>query len=309
MIFVAPIISIALLFAGNYLIPDYYTNERIVFALISIFGPALLLFSLKLKEKECIEYVFSCIIFGIICHILGLRFDIFYRMEGYCCLGLFGTVIILYLVKFRQIEKIEKIVWVINLIACIAMAVLVYKNAEQVDKDRAEQRNKFEQQCTQEANKNYNLCKLKNINDAYNVYICNNQKENYIRSCSVSAIDWRDTEIKIAFNTINLMAGTLAIGTAIVLDTYPAIGAYLSRLLMDGKDAKFGGIRWTQDLVLKAGLYYVPYHKDDKNNIFVAICFIVVCFIFVDLVHSSLWTLVYWIYIMYERIVSFFKNG
>lgn len=244
-----------------------------------------------------VENIFGCcliFVIGIIFHILGLWLEIFVWVEKLCCFVLIYSPIAL-LYPYRELNKSEQLKLIGILIVCITMAFAIYANYEQVDKERTEERHKFEQECIQKVNKDY-PCK-------YGYSACSIVKENYITMCKVSAIDWRDTQKTVAFNIKDKMAGTLAIGTAIVFDGIGATLSYPINLLLKGKDAKFGGYRLAQDLAIKAGLYKVPYENYENivrdkgcssfnlimgslcigkyniytGNIFIAICIAVMC--------------------------------
>lgn len=278
----------------------------------------------KIQDTVEVALFGCCIIFviGIIFHILGLWLEIFVWVEKICCFVLICMALASLNPndKFRkpndELNKAGLFVLATTLIICIAMAFAIYKNYEQVDREREQKRHKFEQECRTKADKKYLACKAENVDDAtrvYREYACASYKKAYIESCGLSAIDWRDTEIKIAFNTINLMAGTLAIGTAIIVDGILATIEYPFVLLFNGKNAKFGGNRWYQDFVIKMGLYYVSYGNifSDRekysngfinfkmgnlsigkydiyifNNIFVAMCIAVMCIHFICLIKN-----------------------
>lgn len=225
--------------------------------------------------------------FGVIFHILGLWFDISVWFERICCFGLVGGVFGYCGIKYQldTLDKLEQFQLLVTFLVCIAMVFAIEKNYEQVDRERTEKENKFQQECIQQVNEKY-PCR-----DGRD-WGCEALKESYIKACEIAAIDWRDTKITVAFNTIDKMAGTLAIGTAIMLDGIGATLVYPIVLLLKGKDAKFGGGRRAQDLVIKVGLYKVPseiafdnsnesafvlFNKLACSNIFIALCFVAMC--------------------------------
>lgn len=250
----------------------------------------------KLKEYHDVFDVFcdvSCIIivFGIIFHILGLRFDIFEWFEKLCCWGLLFWFAFFYLFgiipsKFELVIPIkdnqsakdretEMSTWGgLCLFICIAMAVAIYANAKQVDRARAEQRQQFERECAQNT---------KSIIEKEVV-------------CKALARDLRDKEAKIASNAREEMVGTLAIGTAIMIDGMIAGIEYPFKLLINGGYGEFGGSKAFQDLVLAVGLYYVPYYSaifetrlsHIYKNIFVTVCVVVMCMLFVQIIFMQI---------------------
>lgn len=143
--------------------------------------------------------------------------------------------------------------------------------------------------------------------------------------CKISAIDWRDTNITVATNIKDKMAGTLAIGTAIVVDGTHATFIYPIKSLLKGDDAKFGGYRRHQDLVIKVGLYKVPSeiafeNLNNKNssksvfrvflnsaysNIFIALCVAMMCILAIYLVKE---TLILWIVVVCIFFICFIKD-
>lgn len=248
---------------------------------------------IKEAKKAGLYIMLASLCFGVIFHILGLWFDISVWFERICCFGLFGGVIGYLLGSLDTLDKLEQFKFIVTFLVCIAMAFAIEKNYEQVDRERTEKENKFQQECIQQANEKY---PCKDSRD----WGCEALKESYIKACEIAAIDWRDTEITVAFNTIDKMAGTLAIGTAIILDGIGATLGYPIVLLLKGKDAKFGGGRRAQDLVIKVGLYKVPseiafdnsnesafdlFNKLARSNIFITLCFVAMCIYAVCTVH------------------------
>lgn len=239
----------------------------------------------KLEEFEA-WCVISCIIivFGIIFHILGLWFDIFEWFEKLCCWGLLFWVAFVYFAISSQFKlvlpindsqsakEIENEIghWCsILLVVCIAMAVVIYANAKQVDRARAEQRQQFERECAQNTQSII-------------------EKEVV---CKALARDLRDKEVKIASNTREEMVGTLAIGTAIMIDGVSAGIEYPFKLLINGGYGELGSKAF-QDLILAVGLYYVPYYSAIfetrlsyiYKNIFVTVCVVVMYMLFVQII-------------------------
>ena len=255
--------------------------------------------------------VFLCcaiIVVGAIFHILGLWFDIFVWFEKLCCWGLlFISVFVSWGIIYKECEWViptkdnqsvkareEYINFYVAILfcVCILMAAIIYFNVEQGDRIRAKQQQQFERECAQNAESLM-------------------QKE---VMCKASAMDWRDRDVKIASNTIEAMAGTLAIGTAIMLDGVSVGFALPLTLLKDDGFANFGGVRAFQDLVLMLGLHYVPYYSSifSKSwlsciyeNIFVTVCVVIMYLVFV---HITCCATLGWCSILLDGIKRLFKK-
>lgn len=238
-------------------------------------------------ENFCVT---SCaiIVFGIIFHILGLWFDIFEWFEKLCCWGLLFWVGFFYLcviiplefdlmipMKNNQSAKDRVGAWGVTYLGiCIVMAIAIGANVKQVDYVRAEQRQQFERECAQNSQSII-------------------EKEVV---CKALARDLIDEKAKIASNTREEMVGTLAIGTAIMIDGMTAGIKYPFKLLINGGYGELGS-KGFQDLILAVGLYYVPYYSaifgetrlsHIYKNIFVTVCVVVMYMLFLKIIFMSM---------------------